>query len=237
MEHHEIIDFYDEFIADQQKSGVNDRIWRLFRRMVRLGLKSGSTVLELGSGIGTMTFLLSTHVKNGFVEAVDISPKSVDFARQKIRAANIRFVADDIVQYKPSLGEVDFITLFDVIEHIPLERHDDLFKNLAAIAGPQTKILVNIPNPAYIEYDRLHNPGALQFIDQPVPLTTILDNLVKNGLSLLAFDTHSVWVENDYQFLIITPQKVFEEVPVQKNFLQKAIRKARRTYVKIAYRY
>ena len=51
--------FYDEFLASQIRSGINDRIYHLYKKVLRLGLKTDENILEIGCGIGTLTFLLS----------------------------------------------------------------------------------------------------------------------------------------------------------------------------------
>jgi SAM-dependent methyltransferase len=172
--------------------------------------------LELGCGIGVFTFLLSKIIRKGNIEAVDISNKSIAFCKQKIKNSNIQFVAADIVNYTPVFYKPDFITLLDVIEHIPVDEHPELFKNLATLCMDNTKVVINIPNPSYIEYDIKNHPDALQLIDQPLPLNFILDNLNKNNLELIYFETYSVWVENDYQFLIAAKRKEFKEIFLKK---------------------
>lgn len=237
MDNQKIVDYYDPLLTTYLESGINDRIYHLYKRLLGLGLNPGSNVLELGSGIGTLTFLLSKFIKEGKIEAVDLSPKFIEFSKQRIKRPNITFVADDIVTYQPSARNFDFITLFDIIEHIPIEKHSDLFQNLAGFLNENTKVLINIPNPAYIEYDRTNNPEALQIIDQPVPLGLILENLEKNGMTLTRFETYSVWVENDYQFLVIEKKRVFEEVKLssKRNTFQKIRKKLERTYIKLRY--
>ena len=239
MDNQKIVDYYDPLLATYLESGINDRIYHLYKRLLGLGLNSASNVLELGSGIGTLTFLLSKYIKKGKIEAVDLSPKFIEFSKQRIKRPNITFVADDVVTYQPSARNFDFITLFDIIEHIPIDKHSDLFQNLAGFLNENTKVLINIPNPAYIEYDRINNPEALQIIDQPVPLALILQNLEKNGMTLMYFETYSVWVENDYQFLIIEKKSVFEEVKLssKRNTFQKIRKKLERTYIKLRYNF
>ena len=153
MDNQKIVDYYDPLLATYLESGINDRIYHLYKRLLSLGLKPDSNVLELGSGIGTLTFLLFKYIKDGKIEAVDISPKSIEFSKQKIKSPNVFFFADDIVTFKTSLKNIDFITLFDVIEHIPLDKYSELFQNLSFLSNENTKICINIPNPAYIEYD------------------------------------------------------------------------------------
>ena len=52
MEIKDVIEYYDDYVAEQVKSGVNDRIYHLYRKLIQFGLKNNSNVLELGSGIG-----------------------------------------------------------------------------------------------------------------------------------------------------------------------------------------
>ena len=239
METTKISQYYDRYIDEQVKSGVNDRIYRLFKKLLSLGLQSSSTVLEFGCGIGAMTFLLSKYVRRGKIEAVDISPKSIEFSKQKIKSPNVFFFADDIVTFKTSLKNIDFITLFDVIEHIPLDKYSELFQNLSFLSNENTKICINIPNPAYIEYDIKNHSESLQIIDQPVPLTLIIDHLENNDLALQYFETYSVWVENDYQLFLITKKKEFKEIFLssKRNFFQKVLKKLERSYLRIKYNY
>lgn len=70
-ETNQLIEFYDAYVSRQQESGINDRIYGLYKRLIKSGLNKNSNVLELGCGIGAMTYLLSRMVKTGIVEAVD----------------------------------------------------------------------------------------------------------------------------------------------------------------------
>lgn len=234
-----VSDYYDDFVDQQRLSGVNDRIYRLYKLCIEWGLLPHSNVLELGCGIGAFTFLLSNFVKKGQLEAVDLSPKSIEFAKERIKKKNISFSAGDVIDYKPALKSIDFITLFDIIEHIPLETHDRLFQNLSELANENTKILINIPNPAYIEYDMDNNPDILQIIDQPVPLSLIAKNLENYGLSLIYFKTYSIWVENDYQFFVIEKKKKFKEIKLssKRTLFQKITKRLEKAYLNLRYRY
>ena len=237
MNNNDIIKYYDDSVATYVDSGINERVFHLYKKLLRLGLKKNSNVLELGCGIGTLTFLLSKYIKSGQVEAVDISPKSIEFAKQKIKPANISFAIDDIVTYKPKIRDVDFIILFDVLEHILIENHHDLFRNISQSMEDHTKIIINIPNPAAIEHDRIHDPKSLQIIDQPLPISEILSNIEKNGLALTFFETYGIWVENDYQLLVAEKKKVFKQVSLgsKRTIIQKVRNKFERIYVKLRY--
>jgi len=239
MNNEKVIDFYNSYVQQQQDTGINERIYELFNRLKKHGLSSSSRVLELGCGIGTLTFLLSKVVKTGQIESVDISTESVQFAKQRLGRDNIHFEAHDVVNYSPKLKNPDFVTLFDVIEHIPMERHGELFANLSKIAGENTLILINIPSPAAIHYDIENNPNVLQIVDQPLPIEFIVNNIVKNNLQLLSFENHSIWAENDYQFFVVSKNKKYKEVKLssKRNFFQKAVKKIQRTWRKMINQY
>ncbi|MCW3075630.1 MAG: Methyltransferase type 12 [Bacteroidetes bacterium] len=239
MDSEKVIEFYNEYVDQQQDVGINERIYEMFNRLKKHGLHAGSTVLELGCGIGTLTFLLSKKISTGKIEAVDISTQSVEFAKKRLQKENIYLEAHDVVNYKPKLKDIDFITLFDVIEHIPTDRHAELFRNLSLIANDKTLILINIPSPAAIQYDIENNPEALQIVDQPLPINFIVNNIVAAGLNLVSFENHSIWALHDYQFFVINKARAYKEVKLsdQRNFLEKAVKKVERTWVKFIYSY
>jgi len=209
-----IVDFYDKFKDRQQNIGINDRIFLLYQRLKKYGLNKNSNVLELGCGVGPMTFLLSKKVTKGDIEAVDISPKSIEFAKNKIKQQNIKFIANDIVTYHPQLKKIDFIVLFDIIEHIPKERHAELFKNIASYMDNDTLLFINIPSPEYIEYCEKNEPESLQIIDQAIHIDFFIDNLIKNNLRLLFFESYGIWIRNDYNFFVIEKKKEFKAIDI-----------------------
>lgn len=237
MDNENVKKFYNDFVNYQTKSGINERIYTLYKKMKSLNLSSTSTILELGCGIGVMTYLLSKTVRKGYIEAVDLSDESINTAKSKTDKQNISFFTGDVVNYLPKNKKFDFITLFDVIEHIPIEKHDDLFKNIASIADNNTKILINIPNPKFIEFLIKNEPKTLQIIDQPIPLSTIVNNAEQNNLEIINFNTYSIWVENDYQFFVLTKKKEFRKklIHEDRTFFQKISHKINNVFVKLKY--
>lgn len=237
MNNDNVKDFYNDFVNYQTNSGINERIYTLYKKMRSLNLVSSSNVLELGCGIGVMTKLLSNTVKEGYIEAVDLSDKSIELAKSKLDKKNISFFVGDVVNYIPGKKNYDFITLFDVIEHIPIEKHFDLFKNLAKLSDDNTKIVINIPNPEFINYLTENDPSSLQIIDQPIPLRTILTNAETNGLQILNFDTYSIWVENDYQFIVIQKKTDYDKIFVndKRTILQKIKHRLNNLYIQFKY--
>ena len=232
-------EFYDHFIKNQVESGINDRIAGLYRRLCKMGLQTNSTVLEIGCGIGTLTYLLTRKVKTGRIEATDISPQSIDYVKKNLVRPNLSLFAGDILQLEPTAKSFDFVLLFDVIEHIPVEDHAALFAKINHWMHDDSALLINIPNPAYILFDEKNNPAALQEIDQPVYPEHLATVFAKAGLDILQFETYSIWVKNDYQFMVVKKRKDFEEIVLSKerNGFQKGIVWLGRKWRKLIYRY
>lgn len=232
-------EFYDNFIESQIKTGINDRIHGLYRRMCKIGLHTNSTVLEIGCGIGTLTYLLTRKIKKGRIEATDISPKSIEFIKKNLSAPNLFTYAGNILNLKPQFKAFDYILLFDVIEHIPIEDHAALFAKVSQWMYDDSYLLINIPNPAYILFDQKNNPSVLQETDQPVFINQLAAVLEKVNLDLVELETYSVWVKNDYQFIIVKKRKDFEEqlLSDNRNIFQKAAIFLRRKGRRIKYSY
>ena len=228
MKQNEISEFYDEYVQRQIKTGANERLISLYKRLLNGGLNTDSKVLELGCGVGIFTKLLAKKVKNGIIEAVDLSAKSIAVAENELKhKKNIHFDVADVVKYKPENSDFDMITLMDVIEHIPLEHHGELFANLSKISTEKTNILINIPNPQYIGYSRINHPESLQVIDQEVELFILMQHLEKNGLELVYFEKYGIWEQDDYHFMVIRKKRNFElkHLADQRNLSEKVFHK------------
>lgn len=227
-----VSEYYDNYLETHIESGINARILSLFKRIKAIGVNKSSTVFEIGAGIGALTFLLSTIINRGKIEATDLSPKSIDYLKKKLPQPNIVAYSGDILNIDPKGDRFDFILLFDVLEHIPLSDHPKLFRRLSKWMHPESRLLINIPNPDYIVFEQNFHPELLQVIDQPVTLGKLALDLQAGGLDIIFLETYSIWVKNDYRFFIVQLQQPFEEVFIKKNktFLHKLISRMKRKW-------
>lgn len=231
--------YYDAFNTETAKSPINDRIIRLYIKILKQGLTPDSVNLELGCGPGKLTYLLSRKIKDGIIEATDISPKSIEIAKSKVKKPNIHFNVSDIFDYEPKNPSFDNIFLFDVIEHIPIDKHPALFTRIEKWMKNDSSLLINIPNPNYILFVRKYRPESLQEIDQAITLDKLSKALLDAGLEITFFETYSIWAEDDYQFMVVKKQKPYIEqlLSNKRNIIQKAIVRLIREYRKLKYRY
>lgn len=209
----DISNFYDEYAIKQKKTGVNLRHQTILRNLKKAGLKNSSDVLEIGCGIGTETGLIAKFVTKGNILAVDISPESIAQAKANLKSyKNVGFMVTDMTDFK-SDRKFDFVVLPDVLEHIPVEQHRNLFRVIRESIKPDGTVLINIPHPRILEYFHKYNPELLQIIDQPLSSAELLANAYQNDFYLESLNSYSLFYkEGDYQLVVLRPNKPLEKV-------------------------
>ncbi len=232
--HTEVSGFYDEYVAEQANTGINDRIYGVYERLIGLGLDPHSSVLELGCGIGMMTSLMKRKINQGKIHAIDISEASIAYGKKHFATPNITFSTQDITAFETTLKTPDFITLIDVLEHIPLEMHAALFQRISAVMGMNSLFLINLPNPEYIAHDIALEADSLQVIDQPVPFASLIQQLDDAGLELMQYEKYGLWHHDEYQWFVLRTKRAFKEESIDSSlsFYQKIQRKIKRWRIK-----
>lgn len=187
--------FYDEFADLQAQRGTNQRHLRIMEWLQLYGLAEDSQVLEIGCGIGTQTELIANTVGSGRILANDISPRSVEMARKRLVGhPQVDFLVGDIVQLDVP-GIFDFVVLPDVLEHIPIEGHFELFRKIAGLLSKSGIVVVHIPAPQYLEWIRLNHPEQLQVIDQPLHMAPFMGKVAGAGLYPHEIRHYSLWTD------------------------------------------
>lgn len=208
-----VSDWYDGFTAHQSKLGINIRHRTILKNAKAAGLRDGMRVLEIGCGIGTVTSLLAKAVPNGRVLAVDISPKSISIAKANLqRCRNVEFRVSDMSDFR-SPDRFDFVVLPDVIEHIPVDQHPQLFATIAKHLDPEARVLINVPNAQLLEHLHTYDPGVLQVIDQPIHFDRLMDAIYRAGLVLVSLTSYGLqFAHAEYHSIVLRPAFSFREL-------------------------
>lgn len=199
--------YYNAYARQQGETGVNERHKSILKRLIASGLKKNSQVLEIGCGIGTQSGLILKFLsKKGSLCSYDISDKSIKIAKETYaKYHNVKFICGDVTDIGVN-GEYDVIVLPDVIEHIPIKKHDILFNNLRKVLKPTGFMLINIPFANYLEWVHHNRPELLQIIDQPIYLDALSIILSKNNYIIETVRTYSVYNKPyDYQTIVCKP--------------------------------
>lgn len=200
----EVEHYYDEYVQRQLKAGVNKRHHSILDKLKKSGLKSTDRILEIGCGIGTFTGLLIKEVSKGHVTAMDISGASIRYAKENNSVPNLQFIHADAVNHDFGDNLFDVIVLPDVLEHIPIELHSELFAKLSQILKKEGLIFIHIPNPYYLQWCHENRPELLQIIDQPITTDIMVKNTYPNGLFIEELKSYPIWiVHHDYQYIVL----------------------------------
>ncbi|MGC9994008.1 MAG: class I SAM-dependent methyltransferase [Terriglobia bacterium] len=110
-----------------------------------LPAKKDARILDMGSGNGEFLYLMQ---RAGYESAtgVDLDPKHVEEGR----AAGVRNLAcgDARSMLRDSLGQFDFISSINMLEHFPKDQLLELLKLIGTALRPGGRFLCQVPNAA-----------------------------------------------------------------------------------------
>ena len=212
----EVADFYDDFSEFQESIAYNERHFLMLDKLLELGMDRSSKVLELGCGIGIISSLILRVLREGELCAADISPKSIKIAQENNRErGNVEFHVADVTKFEPGKEGFDFVTLFDVLEHVPVEGHRELFGRIAKYLSESGKLIINIPNPDYLQYIHETYPERLQIIDQPLSIPRLIEDATTHGFRLRFYENYNLWRKYESVFMWFEPEPEFKEIETE----------------------
>ena len=230
MTHQNAAEFYDEFVDLQSKSGIHHRHLSIMIWLEKFKMPKNGNFLEIGCGIGTQTELILRYINlDARVTAIDISEKSIAFAKKKLnKYNNVNFIGGDVIKLELD-GQFDAIILPDVLEHIPLADHDHLLRKLSALLTAEGFILIHIPNPNYLEWITKNEPEKLQIIDNPIHTNVLLNKAYQYGLFLEYLESYSIFnYPSDYQVIVLRKKNEMDYRTINKPKGDSVIRRLRR---------
>lgn len=219
-EKEQVEEFYDAFVIKQKKIGVSIRHRLIHKKLKKLGLKNDSNVLEVGCGIGTVSSLIIKSIPNGNFTGCDISPNSIKLANELYASKNVHFLVDDMSNFKSDL-KYDFIVFPDVLEHIPVEQHYKLFENVSKVCKPNSKVLINIPEPNALNWTRKTRPEILQIIDQSLSMQDLLNNTYPHGFQVQSITPYAIHTDTpNYLSIVLIRDTEIKNITVKGKFAQ-----------------
>ena len=193
--------FWDKSANNYDKTEQRfEHIHRKSRENAGKHLKGSDVVLDYGCGTGAAACELASHVKE--IQAIDISSKMIEAAKEKADASNIEnvsFVQADIFDKRLKEESFDAILAFNMLHTIPnpgdavkrvheLLKPAGLFISVTPCLRGKMSFLVNLQ----IQLVRiLCSVGII-----PIPIRRLkssdLDELVKNG-NFHAIETEEIF--------------------------------------------
>jgi len=170
-------------------------------------------VLDIGCGIGTVSNLILKHITDGSFVGLDISSESIKMARQfNAFHKKAEFMVNDMSNFTHKT-KFDFVVFPDVLEHIPVEQHANIFKTIAELTTPNAVVLINIPEPYTLDWHRRNTPNALQIIDQSLSIKDLCNNCYPYGFYLYSMTPYGLQYDHEeYLSIILKKHFVREKV-------------------------
>lgn len=174
----EQVEFYDNFIPHFEEQMDNGRN-KDFRQWISKWIYEPKKVLDLGPAFGyNSSFLTEIGCE---VHGIDISPKCI--MKAKNRYPKCTWHCGDITEnFDPGVRDFDIVLLSDVIEHIPLDKHEKLFKTLGEWTKPISVLIASVPNPELHEQVKQQTPQPLE---EKVEIPELLQNMRSGGFQTI----------------------------------------------------
>lgn len=208
--------YYDEFwqtLDKQHQAGINSRHRYILLQLLKSGMKKNSSILEIGCGVGALTGFLARYIPNGRITGVDISPASVEFAKKKYaHLRHVDFLVSDMTSFEHQ-QQYDIVLFPDVLEHIPTEAHENIFKTVAKLCKPDGIIAINLPQPNCVRWFHKHKPEILQIIDLAIETDHFINLLYPLGFQLFTKHTYVLFLNQpEYEWMVFSRRKEFQDV-------------------------
>lgn len=211
----EIKKFYEDFTKNliRDKFYPNPRHKKIKRYLKYLfDDRKIDSVLEIGCGIGVISEFISNKASK--VVGIDISEENIKFARTTVK--EVSFYCTDFFEFS-SENKFDLITLFDVLEHVPKEKHGNLFRKIVGLSNPSTVVMITIPDPHYTAYVRKSTPEKLQVIDEEIHFDEILKIFNEFDLEIIKYEKYGIDLKDQYGYYLLGHRKT------DKNYSESAI--------------
>lgn len=218
----EVKKFYDEATIRKLHGFLhsNNRVEYAWQSLISIFIiKIPKRILEIGSGIGEISYRLASQFSDSEIVGFDISEKSIKIASDLFVSPNLSFVRGDNINDVKFVNHAkfDLIFLMDVYEHIPVEDRNTLHQFIAQNISKNGFVFFSCPTPQHLEYLKINKPVEIQPVDENITLEDLMTFSKQTKLRLIQYKEVSVWSAADYfhvifsNYLAMQPFSDFED--------------------------
>ena len=195
--------FYGEFslrvgLRDWQVTNARHEQLKLLVADALRGSRRGVRILDVGCGTGVMTAFMTRF---GTATGVDYSGPAVRLATAMVPDAS--FSAGSLIDAGLDSGAYDLITLFDVLEHVPLPQRSGFADELGRLLSRDGTLVASTPHPRTTEWMRQERPELMQVVDEAVELHEVIELLAPLDLILAHYQSFDIERGGpQYQFMV-----------------------------------
>ena len=143
IDHPEVDDLQKDFRARSLKAHILSLIHRWPYELLMVQAR-GKNVLELGCNKGFGTVIYAEQANS--IKAVDTSSAAIEKARQINARENIEYICLDSWTLPFADDTFDLTVLFQVIEHIALDKRDIFLREIRRVTRADGNVIVSTPN-------------------------------------------------------------------------------------------
>ena len=205
----EIKNFYDDAIYRKLHGFIykNNRVEYAWATLLNI-LKDVEPkhILEIGCGMGEISYRLAEKLPETKVTGFDISEASIFLAGKLFIKQNLNYLrADNIVSAQIAEDtKFDIVFLMDVYEHIPLNSRNELHSFIKEHIAQNGVLFLSCPTPQHLDYLRKNIPSEIQPVDENISLTELMELSRDSELRLINYKEVSVWSAADYFHVIFS---------------------------------
>lgn len=176
-----------------------DRMFAAYRGLLaQVRFDHPISILSLGSGTGYIDWRLSRLFPTRRITLVDSNPRMLELSRNTLQhfSGEKQFLAQDIFHLKLS-GQFDLVHSAGLVEHFDDQSRRRLIQTHADFVAPGGQCIIYAPTPTrmYRLVRAVREPFCLwPFTDEiPVPMSTLIAEMVAAGLSTVAINYFWTW--------------------------------------------
>ena len=165
----DIPSYYDAHVQGKLRGFVegNARVEWAWSTIDQSIVEPPAHVLEIGCGIGDLSWRMSRHWPRSRVVGLDVSQRSLELARALFADTRVEFCEGPLVKGRLT-GHFDLIVLVDVYEHIAVSDRPALHDAIKTLRSQNGRIVLAFPTPRHLAWLRRHKPEEIQPVDEDI---------------------------------------------------------------------
>ncbi|WP_316816486.1 class I SAM-dependent methyltransferase [Pedobacter nyackensis] len=206
-----VISYYNEHVKNKLNDyiSVNPRIEEAWRTLVNYAPEKPLRILEVGCGIGSVSYRLSKHWPGVEVNGLDISTHSIQIAEKLFVGSNLKFQAG-ILKEDTFDGKFDLIIFMDVYEHISVLDRPVVHAALHKLLNNKGRMFLSVPTPHNLKWCLKHKPETMQPVDEFISFDVIGRLAADTGSEVLLYQVKDIWNQGDYAHVVFEKNDDFE---------------------------
>jgi len=200
----EVTRYYDENAGNKVRDFVlgNPRVEKACQLIRRFAPDSPKGILEIGAGIGHVSWRMAKTWPAARVVGAELSSRSVELAKRLFAEPNLIY-HEGIVTSETFDQRFDMIVLMDIYEHVSQAERPSFHHSLSQLLSPTGMVIVTCPTVAKLQHLRIHDPKGLQPVDEDITSEELVIFARDLGAKLIYHAEVDIWDVADYTHSVI----------------------------------